>query len=226
MSADPLPLRRQVTILAILMVASFGFRLVPYLVGTSFVGQSQAGEWNLWNANPVWALFLLAFARCRIPWIGILIPLIGYILTDLVLEWILASRGLATSSISGRLTSYALFIALSHLGWIIRKLPKDMKILERGASILSVGMLGSVLFFIISNGIVWLTSKPSDGFYYYPPTWDGMIRCYQMAFPFFTNSFLGDIVFVAFFFAVFAGVEQWILARQEKRSLAVVEVDQ
>jgi hypothetical protein len=223
MSPDALSLRRQIAILTLLMVASFGFRLLPYFVGTSFVGQSQAGEWNLWNANPVWALFLLAFARCRIPWIGILIPLIGYIATDMVLEWILASRGLETSSITGRLTSYVLFIALSNLGWIIRKLPRDMKILERAASILTVGMLGSVLFFIISNGILWLTSKPSDGFYYYPPTWEGMIRCYRMALPFFQNSFLGDIVFVAFFFASYAGLEQWILARHDKGALAVVE---
>jgi hypothetical protein len=223
MAADPLPLRRQIAILTILMVASFGFRLVPYFAGTTFVGQSQAGEWNLWNANPVWALFLLAFARCRIPWIGILVPLIGYIATDLVLEWVLASRGLATSSLSGRVTSYVLFIALSNLGWIIRKLPQDMKILERAASIITVGMLGSVLFFIISNGIVWLTSKPSEGYYYYPLTWDGMIRCYTMAIPFFANSFLGDIVFVAFFFAAYAGMEQWVLSRQDKRPLVVVE---
>src|ERR1043166_6938580 len=104
MTAETIPLRRQLAILTILTVASFGFRLCPYFVGTSFLGQSETGEWSLWNASPVWAMFLLAFARCRLPWVGVLIPLIGYIITDILLQWILANRGLVTSSFAGRLT--------------------------------------------------------------------------------------------------------------------------
>ena len=47
--------------------------------------------------------------------------------------------------------------------------------------------LSSFLFFLISNFGVW--------YYWYPHTFDGLLRCYLVAVPFYRNTLLGDLVF-------------------------------
>ncbi len=52
------------------------------------------------------------------------------------------------------------------------------------------GALGSaVIFFVVSNLGVWLLGR------IYPHTWAGLIECYQMALPFFRNTFVGDFMY-------------------------------
>ena len=50
-------------------------------------------------------------------------------------------------------------------------------------------IIGSLLFFIFSNFGVWLTSS------FYEITIHGLITCYTMAIPFFSNTFLSTIIF-------------------------------
>ena len=49
---------------------------------------------------------------------------------------------------------------------------------------------GALVFFIISNFGVWLTSS------FYSPNLQGLINCYIMGIPFFTNTLLSTILFV------------------------------
>lgn len=61
-----------------------------------------------------------------------------------------------------------------------------------------LGALGSaVIFFIVSNFGVWLQS----GFYAH--TWAGLASCYEMALPFFRNTFMGDLIYSAIFFGAY-----------------------
>ena len=53
-------------------------------------------------------------------------------------------------------------------------------------SILNI-VLSSVIFFIVSNFGVWILG--------YPKTWEGFIKCYTVAIPFFRNSLAGDLVY-------------------------------
>jgi hypothetical protein len=55
----------------------------------------------------------------------------------------------------------------------------------------------SMLFFIISNFGVWISSGM------YAKTWSGLIECYIMAIPFYQNSMAGDVVFCAIIFGMF-----------------------
>ncbi len=54
----------------------------------------------------------------------------------------------------------------------------------------------SVAFYLLSNAAVWYA--------WYPRTWDGLIRCYTLALPFFANTLAGDLVFSAGFFGLYA----------------------
>ncbi len=61
------------------------------------------------------------------------------------------------------------------------------------------GALGAaVIFFIVSNFGVWLQGQM------YAHTWAGLVQCYEMALPFFRNTFLGDLVFSSLLFGAFA----------------------
>ena len=58
------------------------------------------------------------------------------------------------------------------------------------ARVAGVTTLGSILFFLITNAAVWLFGTM------YPPTLAGLIQSYEMAIPFFRNSFMADIFYV------------------------------
>jgi len=57
-----------------------------------------------------------------------------------------------------------------------------------------VALAGPTAFFLISNFGVWL------GWRMYPATWDGMVTCYVAALPFYRNSLLSSVVYVALLF--------------------------
>lgn len=61
------------------------------------------------------------------------------------------------------------------------------------------GALGAaVTFFVVSNFGVWLQGQM------YPLTWAGLVHCYEMALPFFRNTFLGDLLYSTLLFGVYA----------------------
>ena len=67
-------------------------------------------------------------------------------------------------------------------------------------SVLSRSLIGSLLFFIITNFAVW-----TNGWYTY--TFQGLIECYYMAIPFFKNTIAGDLCFNAVLFSLFSFAE-------------------
>ena len=62
-------------------------------------------------------------------------------------------------------------------------------------------ILSSVMFFIITNFGVWLMGG-------YPKNIEGLILCYTMAIPFFTNSLMADLFFSAILYYGFEKIER------------------
>ena len=50
-------------------------------------------------------------------------------------------------------------------------------------------VLSSIIFFIVSNFGVWLLSN------FYPKNFDGLFKCYLLAIPFFSNTFVSTLIF-------------------------------
>lgn len=65
--------------------------------------------------------------------------------------------------------------------------------------VIGTTLLGSLVFFVITNFGVWITG----GGWYYPKTWQGLIECYAYAIPFFKNSLLGDLAYTGALFGLF-----------------------
>ena len=66
-------------------------------------------------------------------------------------------------------------------------------------------LLGSLIFFLITNFGVWLNG--------YPKTWEGLVLCYTLAIPFFMNSILGDLFYTCVILVILKMMQGRILAK-------------
>ncbi len=92
---------------------------------------------------------------------------------------------------SGMEWTYASFVAIGLIGlWL--------KNHNSVAMTVSASLTGSVLFFIVTNFGVWLSSQVT-----YPHSFAGLVECYVAAIPFFRNTLLGDVVYVGAMFGLY-----------------------
>ncbi len=63
---------------------------------------------------------------------------------------------------------------------------------------------GATMFFFLTNFAVWAFSS------WYTKDFSGLIQCYAMALPFFRNTLLGDLFYVAIFFGAYELVGIWV----------------
>jgi hypothetical protein len=59
-------------------------------------------------------------------------------------------------------------------------------------------LAGGIIFFTVSNFGVWMQGG------LYPRTWAGLVECYTMALPFFRNTLIGNLLYGAILFGVYA----------------------
>ena len=116
------------------------------------------------NFAPITAMSLFAGAYFTRKQLAFIVPLLAMLISDLFL-------GFYTISIF----VYLSFAVITWMGQQQNKVtPK-------------IVLLGSVLFFLISNLGVWLL--------HYPKTIDGLVTCFALAKPFFATSLIGDIFY-------------------------------
>lgn len=77
--------------------------------------------------------------------------------------------------------------------------------------IVGASLTSSVLFFIVTNFGVWLMGG-------YPPSFAGLVECYVAAIPFFRNTVLGDLFYVAVLFGLYESAIYFLKPRVESVS--------
>lgn len=110
--------------------------------------------------------------------IAFIVPILVMLLTDLLIgfyQWELL------------LSVYVSFSFIVLLGIIIKK--------RKWLWSLPVSILGSLLFFLITNYAFWQFTV------FYPQTMEGLISCYIAAIPFFKNALAGDIIYTLILFS-------------------------
>ncbi|OGG72810.1 hypothetical protein A3A38_00660 [Candidatus Kaiserbacteria bacterium RIFCSPLOWO2_01_FULL_53_17] len=150
---------------------------------------------HLPNMTAIGAVALRARSRFGIPGLGI--PIISMLASDLFIgfyNWRLL------------LTVYASFALIGMLGALI---PQNTSIRRIGA----VSVLGSTLFFLITNTAVWALSA------WYPHTAQGLLMCYVAGLPFFYPMLAGDIVFSCMLFRLSARVSMPRWTQNEELAL-------
>ena len=142
-----------------------------------------------WNATPVMAIALFGGAYLSRRW-SIVLPLVIVGLSDLLIGW--------HNTIPFTWSAFAL---TGLLGWWIREHASAWRIM-------SGSLIGSVLFFVVTNFGVWAVGE------LYPRTIAGLWECYIAAIPFFRGTLLGDLTYTAVLFGSYALLTRPRLATQ------------
>ena len=111
---------------------------------------------------------------------------------------------------SGMVWVYGSFIAIGFLGLWLRRHPGMIRTA-------GVTLAGSILFFLVTNFGVWISSQVS-----YPHSIDGLVACYVAAVPFFRNTLLGDSCYVAALFGLYEAGRKFIPALAGRQAPAGV----
>lgn len=143
------------------------------------------------NVSPVEAIALFGGAYFGRRWLALLVPVLAMLLSDFALGWM--KGGIYADYFLGAsfLTVYACIVLSAVLGFALRG----------RVSTLRVGgfaLLGSVLFFLVTNFGAWLGSPM------YPQDAAGLAAAYVAGIPFFQNTVLGTLLYSALLFGSFA----------------------
>ena len=109
------------------------------------------------------------------------VPLAAMIISDFFIGF---------DSLQSRLSVYGSFLLIGLIGLAIRNR-------KNVATVLSGTILGSILFFLITN-LVFIYPPNM-----YPHTWVGQVASYTNALPFFRNTLLSDLFYVAILFGAY-----------------------
>lgn len=74
-------------------------------------------------------------------------------------------------------------------------------------NVILASLVGSTIFFVITNFGVWIGPWYSHDF-------SGLLKCYTMAIPFFRNTLLGDLFYSAVFFGSYQAIKNFSLAQK------------
>ncbi len=151
------------------------------------------------NFTPVGAMALFAGAMLRDKRLAMLLPLAALLVSDMLIGRIYGPGfGLHRS----QLFVYGAFLLITLLGRTLQDRRRNP------LRIVTASLTASLLFFVVTNLGVWLTS----GMYALTP--GELVRCFVQAIPFFGNTLTGDLTFVAVFFGGYALLEKFVTGDQ------------
>ena len=122
------------------------------------------------NFTPIIASAIMAPLLIRDRWFGIAIPIFAMLVADIVIGF--------------HPYQTVIYLTLIIIG-LVAPMQRSIK------WIATMAILGPVWFFLTTNFAVWLAWD------YYPKSFEGLITCYTMAIPFFTNTLISTILFTA-----------------------------
>ena len=131
------------------------------------------------NFAPIAAMALFGGAYFTKKWGAFLVPLAAMFVTDLFLGF--------------HPTMWAVYLSFALIVILGMLMLKQKKV----GTIFFASVTSSVVFFVISNFGVWLSTP------YYAKTGDGLIACFTIAIPFFHQTLLGDLFFVTIMFGLY-----------------------
>lgn len=160
-----------------------------------------------WNLTPMGAIALFAGARLGHRMLAVFAPLAVMLISDAYLGFH-----------AGMLFNYPSYLALVAIGFALPRFEARAERFPRPRlagwlTILCGAVLGSLLFFAVTNLGAWVLSHGTDA---YPKTWQGLLDCYLMGLPFYRNTLAGDVLFSGLLFGVYA------LGRQRSPSARTV----
>ncbi len=147
---------------------------------------------------PIGLVFILAFAKL-IPHPPNFTPVIavaimsGYLFRNIYLSLavLFVSMFLADIFIGFYNNMLFMYLSLFLITFVFFKISEKINF----KNLFVYGFIGSLIFFMISNFGVWILGNPGVNNIPYEKTLAGLIECYVLAIPFFTNTVISTILF-------------------------------
>ncbi len=143
------------------------------------------------NFSPVEAMALFGGAYFASRAMAVLVPLAAMVVSDLALAAIMGGSYFEYMASAGFWLVYACIALSAVLGFGLRGKVS-------GARVLGYSLVGSVLFFVVTNFGAWLGSPM------YPQNGAGLAAAYVAGIPFFQWTVLGTLFYAALLFGGFA----------------------
>ena len=131
------------------------------------------------NFTPIFAMALFGGAYLNKKKLAFLLPLAAMLIGDLFIGFH-----------SLMLVVYGSIAIITSLGFLLKSR-------VRPSTVIGVSLLGSLIFYLITNFAVWAMSGT------YPPTPAGLVSSYVAALPFFKNSLISGLFYSALMFGSF-----------------------
>jgi len=166
-------------------------KIIPFLaIVFIVVGAVLRFAPHLPNFTPIAAIALFGGVYLNKKY-ALIVPIVAMLISDLFIGFY---------DIKLMAGVYLSFILVGLIGLLVKK-HKNL------ATIVGGTILGSVAFFVITNFAVW-------AFYnWYPHTLSGLSQCFAMAIPFFKNTLMSDLFYVAILFGAYEMIMVWIKKR-------------
>jgi len=143
------------------------------------------------NFAPIAAIALFGGDYLKDKKLAFIIPLVCMLFSDLLLHGVYLTGLSPFKGLHSMMPFvYGAFFLMVLMGqWLKQKLTVTNTIM--------VSLVGSILFFIVSNFGVWLMGG------FYPKTPLGLVACYESAIPFFHYTLIGDLFYVGALFGTY-----------------------
>jgi len=141
------------------------------------------------NFAPVASVALFGGAKLK-GWQAYLVPLLAMLITDPI-----------RSRLEGGFPAYTWFTLIIYSSFMISVVLGRLFLQHSPgiARIVSVTLLGSVQFYLITNFPSWLSSHSL-----YAHNWSGLVACYVAALPFFGRTVMSDLFYTGLLFTAYA----------------------
>ncbi|MDD2807923.1 MAG: hypothetical protein PHW95_05405 [Patescibacteria group bacterium] len=127
-----------------------------------------------WNFTPLAAIAIFSGLYLGSRY-AIILPLVAMVIGDIFIGFYAAPLMIAV---------YGCLILAGLIGVVVRKT-------KTAETVIAGSIIASTVFFIVTNFVVWQYSA------WYEKSFSGLLNCYLMALPFFRNTLLGDLFYVA-----------------------------
>jgi hypothetical protein len=159
-----------------------------------------------YNFTPIGAMGLFGAAYFNRRWLAFALPFAAMWISDLILNNVVYAQYYTDFQWFGHSAVYIAFAFIVLLGFaLLRRV--------QGSKVLLASVLGSFIFYAVTNFAVWLGSP------IYPQNASGLLACYAAGLPFYSaelapplgfllNGVLGDLFYCALLFGVFEWAKQ------------------
>ena len=135
-----------------------------------------------------------------------LLPLFSMLVSDILYQ-VLFQFNLSPvpGFYSGQLINYVLFVALTVVGFAIKK--------TNPVHIIAGSVAGATLYFLLSNFAVWIGGGLNIANLPYPKTMAGLLNCYAEAIPFYRGSLYATLIFSGILFGGYFLINKYFIQK-------------